>query len=197
MDAPTDKSNIVANKWVYEDDRFNLLVNSEHYGLCRNMYHIIQCAGRILKPDDEAVAAVVDADDRLSKHAFEEVEKVFRKYPKTLITHGSYIKMSKGRKTKISRPNPKHGNIRKLPWRSSHLKCCKWKIIKQAKKDWFMHKGEWLTAASDLALMFGCIEIAGLKRVRFISRAVYYWDDKGSAEKRFAERRCERIQRKK
>ena len=191
LDAPQDKANLVAHSWREKEERIDFRMHTDHYGLCRNMFEIIQVAGNVLKPDDEAIAAIVDADDRLSKRAFETVVKVYQGKPKTLITHGSYVKMSKGRRTKISRPNPKRGNIRELPWRSSHLKTIKWKVIKQAKPQWFQHKGKWLNAASDLALMFGCIEIAGLSRVEFVQRCIYYWYNEWSAEKVAAQKYCE------
>jgi glycosyltransferase involved in cell wall biosynthesis len=195
LDAPTDKSNLVAHSYIAQDSRFDMRVNLEHLGLCGNMYNIIHVADRLLKPGEEDVAAIVDADDRLSKYAFEKVAAVYRDKPKTLVTHGSYVKMSKGRRTKISRPNPRHGSIRKLPWRSSHLKTVKWKIIKQAVPEWFQHKGEWLEAASDLALMFGCIEIAGLKRVEFVKDPIYLWFDNVTEEKKIKQSRSEKMLR--
>ena len=177
LDAPTDNSHLVANSYR-EDGKVYFRMHTEHQGLCKNMYEIIKTAERLMDIDDEAVAAVFDADDKLSKHALETVAKRYAGKPKTLITHGSYVKMSKGRRTKISKPNPRKGNIRKLPWRSSHLKTIKWKVIKQVREDWFKDsKCNWLPAASDLALMFGCIEIAGLKRVAFVKEPIYLWYD--------------------
>ena len=196
LDAPTDDSvNVVAN-YVKIGSQIQLYVNQEHRGLCHNMFFAIKWAACILKPDDDTVFAILDADDWLSKSALQRVEHIYRKYPKTLITHGSYLKLSVGRKTKISRPYPRSGNVRKLPWHGSHLKTIKWKILKNIKDEWFQHKGQWLDAASDLALMFPCIELAGLKNVRHIPQSIYYWrDNTPSKTSRKAQVKCEKILR--
>ena len=196
LDEPTDGSERIAATFVKPFGKIFIHVNEKRLGLCHNMYFAIRWAACILKPDDDTVFAILDADDSLSKTALLRVERVFRKYPKTLITHGSYIKMSIGRKTKISRLYPKSGNIRKLPWRASHLKTVKWSVLKNIKDEWFQDKGKWLDAASDLALMFPCIEIAGLKRVKHIPQAIYYWNDNTPSKTgRSAQIRCEKILR--
>ena len=159
------------------------------------MYNIIRYALIAFNPDDYNVGVIVDADDWISKNALKTVEGVFRKNPDIDITYGSYRKQSVKRRTKISNSYPKHGNVRKLPWRGSHLKCIKWKILKKVKQQWFLHKGKWLGAASDLALMFNCIEISGLHRVRHVHKIIYYWNNKPNKKKRTLEKRCEKILR--
>jgi len=161
------------------------------------MYHIIRYTSKTFLPYDSNVGVVVDADDWISKDALRTVEKVFRKHPDALITHGSYKKMSRGRRTKISRPYPKHGNIRKLPWRGSHMKTIKWKILKKARPSWFQHKGKWLGAASDLALMFNCVEISGLNKTKHVYKVIYYWNDNTTKRKRMLEKKCEKVLRNK
>lgn len=196
MDAPQDNSVEVTKELIKDDERFKLCVNKKNYGVCGNMYLIIREARLAFNPDDKDVSAVVDADDYISKEALATGAQVFKKHPETLIIHGSYKKISKGRRTKISNPYPKSGNIRKLPWRASHLKFVKWKIIKQAKPLWFQNNGKWLQAASDLALMFNCIEIAGLDKVRHIHKVIYYWNDHITRRKIRLQRKCEKLLRK-
>lgn len=197
LDAPTDNSEEITRKLIIDDDRFGLVINEKWHGVCKNLYSIIRYALIAFNPDDNTVGAIVDADDWISKDALQTVANVYRKYPNTLITHGSYRKQSVKRRTKISNPYPKSGNISKLPWRGSHLKCIKWKILKKAKSSWFQHKGKWLQAASDLALMFNSIEISGLHRVRHVHKIIYYWNDHPNKKKRILEKRCERILRNK
>jgi glycosyltransferase involved in cell wall biosynthesis len=191
-----DNSVIVTNAAIKDDSRFVLSTNLNNFGLCRNMYSIIGLTKHVFKPDNDDVAAVVDADDYISKEALATVERVYREHSDTLITHGSYKKISKGRRTKISKPYPRNGDIRKLSWRGSHLKTIKWRIIKQAKPQWFQHGGKWLEAASDLALMFGCIGITGLKKVRHIHKVIYYWNDHVTLRKKRLQRKCEKLLRK-
>lgn len=195
LDCPTDDSCSKVDGLVGFDERFTVVVNRNHFGLCKNMYAIIAQAARRLHPQDADVAVVVDADDHIAKDAFATIEEVFRKNPGVYITHGSYMKMSVHRRTKVSRPNIKKGSIRKLPWRSSHLKAIEWEVIRQAKPSWFQHKGIWLEAASDLALMFPCIELVGLSRVKHIHKVIYYWNDHMTKKKRVAQKRCEKILR--
>jgi glycosyltransferase involved in cell wall biosynthesis len=197
LDAPTDNSEHLIKKLIKDDDRFKLIVNNKNYGVCKNMYYIVRCALKTFNPDDRDIASIVDADDWISKDALKSVANVFKKHSDTYITHGSYKKMSKNRRTKISKPYPKRGNIRKLPWRGSHMKCIKWKIIKQAKPQWFQHNGKWLEAASDLALMFNCVELAGLKRVRHVHKIIYYWNNHTTKKKRRLQKKCEKILRNK
>ena len=196
LDAPTDGSEHVAANYNHFGSNIHLYINQEHRGLCHNMFFAIKWAACILKPNNDTVFVILDADDWLSKTALQRIERVYRKYPKTLITHGSYLKLSVSRKTKISKPYPKHGNVRKLPWRASHTKSIKWKILKNIKDEWFQHKGKWLPAASDLALMFPCIELAGLKHVKHIPQITYFWrNNTPSKTDRKIQVKCEKILR--
>jgi hypothetical protein len=198
LDAPKDKSVKIVRKYADAHNGVHMYVNSERRGLGGNMEFAIKWANCVLKPDDDTVFVILDADDWLSHTALQRIERVYRRYPDTLITHGSYIKLSKKRKTKISKPYPKDGNVRKLPWRGSHTKTIKWKILKNIKPEWFQHKGKWLEAASDLALMFPCIELAGLKHVRHIPRITYYWrDNTPDKTKKALQVKCEKILRAK
>jgi len=176
-----------------KDHRITVVCNYKWLGLCHNMYNIIKQAEKLLRPRYKDVAVIVDADDWISSLALKKVVPHYKKGRK--ITHGSYKKRSKGRRTKISRMHHTSGNIRKMPWRFSHLKTIQWKIIKMAKPEWFRHKGKWLEAASDMALMFPCIEIAGLKNVGYVKDIIYYWNNNPSAKKKALEKKCEKILR--
>lgn len=199
LDAPTDNSfvklhNILKLQTVY---KFDCFVGDTQVGVCGNMYRVVKQAELVFSPTDSDVAVVVDADDFISKDALATIEKAYREHDNIAVTHGSYLKMSKGKRTRVSKANPIKGDIRKLPWRSSHLKSIKWGILKQINKYWFMHKGKWLEAASDLALMFPCIEIAGLENVHYIHKVIYYWNDHVTKRKRVLEKKCEKIIRNK
>ena len=197
MDAPTDDSYLFVKDLIFNDDRFVMVCRNKHFGLCKNMFCIVADASRLLKPEKDAVAAILDADDYLAKRAFEIVAEKYVRYPEIKITHGSYMKVSKGKRTKVSRAYPKSGDIRKLPWRGSHLKTIKWDVIVWVRMKWFTYRGKWLEAASDLALMFGCVGIVGLGRVKHIHDIIYYWNDNATEKKRIAQKRCEKILRAK
>ena len=197
LDAPTDGSYEFVKDLIFNDDCFAMVCRDKHFGLCKNMYCIIGDADRLFKPEKDAVAAILDADDYLAKRAFETVAKKYVRYPEIKITHGSYMKVSKNKRTKVSKAYPKSGDIRKLPWRGSHLKTIKWDVIVQIRMKWFIYKEAWLEAASDLALMFGCVDIVGLSKVKHIHDIIYYWNDNVTKKKRIVQKRCEKILRAK
>jgi len=126
--------------------------------------------------EDEDVICALDADDWLDKKAFEIVKKTYER-KNCLVTYGSYIKVSKGRKTKVSREYKETENVRTGKWHGSHLKTFKYKLWKYFPKEYLQHKGQWAEAASDRGLMYGIIEIAGLKKCRHIPEPIYYWRD--------------------
>lgn len=147
---------------------------------------------------DEDILVFLDGDgDKLDKKALRIVERAYQKNPDCLLTYGSYEKKSVGRRTRISHAYPDGANVRKHPWRASHLKTMKWKLFRQITEDCFKHKGAWLPACSDLALMIPAIEIAGLDRCVHIHRLIYYYRDVKSKKKRVVEKRCEKIIRAK
>jgi glycosyltransferase involved in cell wall biosynthesis len=178
---------------IHMEGPYSLTVNTKRMGLAHNIYRFPM--DHPFK--DEDVLAWLDADDWLDPAALDIVARAYQN-PDIWLTYGSYIKVSKGRKTKISQPYPGKADVRSHPWRGSHLKTMKYKLFRQIPEDCFKHKGEWLQAASDLALMIPAIELAGLDRTKHIPEALYYWRDntpfktKGTLQKE-----CEKIVRAK
>jgi len=191
LDAHTDESYDIAREC--QDLGITIRLNTERKGLCYNIYNPIKW----MHPKDEDVISILDADDTLHYHALKVVNKVYREYPDTLITHGSYIKRSKGRTTKISRAYPPGADPRTHSWRCSHLKTLKYKVFKHIPESYFKdNAGNWLDAASDLALMIPAMEIAGMEHVRFVPKPIYFWNDSyGGNTKRELQKVCENIVR--
>jgi glycosyltransferase involved in cell wall biosynthesis len=172
LDAPTDKSASIAEKYVRKNPKFHLKVNKKQVGVAANIWNGVKFA--IPKPKE--IIAWLDGDDLLRREALETVRRVYLKYPKTLITHGSFYRIDKKCRTKTSKPHKKDKPVRKQPWRASHLKTFKGVLWQYYQKDWLKDdNGNWLQAASDLAMMFPLIEIAGLDRVKFIRKVLYDW----------------------
>jgi glycosyltransferase involved in cell wall biosynthesis len=175
FDAPKDNSIHIAGQAIHDlgiGEHVTLIVRPTRCGLAYNMYHGIQEVEG--GPND--ILAIVDADDTIKKSAFSRVMKKYSN-PDVWVTHGSYIKKSKGRRTRISRPYPKTADVRKHPWRASHLKTMRLHLAKSIPAHSFQHDGKWLEAASDVALMIPAIEMAGMDRVRFVRREIYIWRD--------------------
>lgn len=189
LDAPEDNS--YKKALPFEANKIYIHLNESHKGLCQNMWHGINLIKEQLYPQPEDVICVVDADDALDVRALEIVNKHYERKG-CLVTHGSYIKHSKSRKTKISKPYPAGVKVRRSKWRGSHLKTFKFKLWEHFPKKYLQDdNGNWGEAASDLGLMFTIMELAGLKNVRHISKPIYHWRDdtkfktNGSLQKRW------------
>jgi len=173
VDAATQGERIKLELLQKEDPRLIGVPIDMRVGVCCNMYCGI---GGITGIEDEDVVCILDLDDKLlTKKSLETVDDVYRKYPNTLCTYGSFIVSSTGKPHKICKPYPDGVNVRKYKWRASHLKTFKYKVFDRVPQDYFMHKGEWGLAASDLALMYCIIERAGLKNCRFIKAPIYWY----------------------
>lgn len=201
LDDPRDGSELVARKFAsYMDATIvGYTVSREHLGVCGSMYHILTDTPTY-EAMNEQVIVLLDGDgDRLPPSALRRVVKVYEKHPETLMTYGSYIKRSKGARTSISSAYADGDDVRKALWHASHLKTFRACLLKHIKPEWFQNdKGEWLTAASDVALMLPLMEIAGLDRCRHIHKITYLWNDSPvSKEKRAVQVACEKVIRAK
>jgi glycosyltransferase involved in cell wall biosynthesis len=67
-------------------------------------------------------------------------------------------------------------------WVTSHVKTFKKKAWDMIKEDDFKDEdGKWLITCGDLAMMFPIIEMAGDKRIRFVDRVLYVYNDMNPA----------------
>jgi len=180
LDHPMDESFKVvsdAARRLNETAAICVEKRKQRMGLGYNMYHGIKRLGELFNPNPDDLVAIIDADDIIEPRAFNIVEKEYIRYPDTLVTHGSYVKKTKNRKTRVSKPYPHGCRFREYPWRGSHLKTFKWKLWKHMKPEYFQHEGVWAEGASDLALMFPLMELAGRDRIRHIHKPIYIWRD--------------------
>ena len=194
LDCPTDRTFEKVLEYLVPVGRFGLKPQLAPLGLVGNMASAIQFAN----PHKDAVLAVLDGDDWLRPDALSIVAKAYQKHPDTLLTYGSYVKVSKGARTKTSKPYPHGANVRTHKWHGSHLKTFKVKLWNRLPLDCLKHQGAWLPAASDLAIMLPMMELAGLERCRHIRDTIYYYRDKTpyTCNKKL-QRKCEAIIRSK
>ena len=66
-------------------------------------------------------------------------------------------------------------------WTTSHLKTFKKKCWDWIKEEDFKRDGEWIQTCGDLAMMYPIIEMAGDKRIRYIDRVLYVYNDMNPA----------------
>jgi len=198
LDDPTDKSEDAAKSIIQRlgiSSRCTLKTNKRHQGLSKNLYRTLQTCGA----NSNDICAIVDADDFIHKGTFRYINKLYERKPSILLTYGSYIKLSKGRRTRISRVYKKEAQVRKAKWHASHLKTFKFKLFRELPEEYVKdEKGEWLPAASDLAIMMGLIEMAGLDQCKYVEKLCYYWrDDTPYKTDRKLQLKCEKIIRAK
>jgi len=174
LDAPTDRTLDAVLAYTVPQDKFTIKWQEKQVGLTKNLLDAVDFA----KPEPDTVLALEDGDDWLRHDALSIVAHQYHKHPETLLTHGSYIKESKGARTKTSRPYPPDCNVRNVRWHASHLKTFKSKLFYRVPIDYMKHHGDWFPVASDVAIMLPMIEIAGLDRCRFVREAIYYYRDK-------------------
>jgi glycosyltransferase involved in cell wall biosynthesis len=135
----------------------------------------------ILNPADDDVLVTLDGDDWLaSPEALATVKRYYDAQPNLLLTHGSWR----------AYPNPhvNHNNapyseqefkmgIRKTGWHASHLRTFKFRLWKNIKdEDLRNHCGEYFQSAWDLAMIYPMMEMAGIKRIRFIPEILYIYN---------------------
>lgn len=196
LDEPTDNSIQVAHTVIAEKnigDKMMVTPRPKRCGLSYNMWHGIHEAS----PMSEDIVGILDADDRLYPDALKIVAEKYANN-NVLLTYGSYKKLSKGRRTRISHAYKSGLKVRRVGWRASHFKTFKYKLFELLPKEEMQYKGMWLPAASDVALMIPLIEMAGLKRCKHIHKLIYLWRDKTPHKtNRKMQIRCENIIRAK
>ena len=175
LDDPTDDSAaVVKGTAIGKPAReVNYMVTDRHNGAALNLWKGM----RMLKAEPEDIVAIVDAKDYLAPDSLMTVMSAYSSHPDTLCTYGSYVKLTKGRKTSVSQSYNKFSEVRSDLWHGSHLKTFKYKLWEHFPKEYLKDGDPWLEAGSDVALMFGLIEMAGLENCHHIKDVVYYWND--------------------
>lgn len=121
----------------------------------------------------EAVIFWIDLDDWLTvPTAISEMMVLHEKYD---VAWSQYWDKAFGRRGCCAALN---GDVRKLTWRSSHLKTFKKRLFDAIDEaDLKDGSGNWLPVAIDLAVMFPLIEMAGLDKCHFYDKVLYCYSD--------------------
>jgi hypothetical protein len=132
-------------------------------------------------PDDRIVASL-DGDDWLGPpSALSAVARYFA--AGALVSYGSF-RFADGRRGCPSEPYETGENVRKAPWKATHLKCFRAWMFKRIKHEHLQRDGLWLRHARDLALMFPLLEMAGHARTAHVREEVYVYNFANSTEMR-------------
>jgi len=175
LDNPEDRSIDIAMKYKWDkyDMAMTIYQNEMRMGLGYNIWKgISHC-----KAQNADVVCFLDADDYLHKKALATVKRTYEWHKKCLLTYGSYIKLSKGRKTRVSN-RMLSSDVRRSPWATSHFKTAKYQLIKRMPQHALQDEnGTWAEASSDRGLMYALIEMAGNDRCFKVKKPIYMWND--------------------
>lgn len=174
LDPVGDKT--YENALKIQDPRIRVkLNNTRNYNLANFLE-----ATQLLQPKDDDIIIMIDADDWLArKDALSIVKGYYEAQSDLMLTHGSWVPYPK--------PNI-HNNlpyseedfavgVRRVRWKASHLRTCKYKIWKNIKKEDLQDEnGEFFKITGDLALMYPLLEMAGFHRIKFIPELLYTYN---------------------
>jgi len=168
-DVSTDNTVETIKSLIVDDDRFNLIVNSEKKFKLKNLDELITTF------DDDDIVIELDGDDfLLNTDVVSDIRNIYSD-GQVWLTNGSFM-YSNGTQGFSSKCNPE--TIRKDVFRFSHLRTWKsflWKSIpKSYLKD---DNGEYFKSAADVAYCFALIELAGEENYRFLTKIYYVYND--------------------
>ena len=173
-DCSTDSTFEIGSRICANYKNFDIFKNSRRLGALNN---ISKCLGFSVKNPSKTIDILIDGDDYL--YSGDVLSIICEKYLKTncLITYGSHLS-SKGVQGKKYPWLIRNFNLyRKYFWYASHLKTFRhdlWLSINS--NDLLDKNGQYLAVASDLAIMFPMLEMAG-NRQEFIPDLLYVYND--------------------
>lgn len=128
--------------------------------------------------DDEDIIMNVDGDDSLSdNNVLSYLNEVYQD-ENICLTYGQFEPLSKSY-SNYCKPIPDINTYRRCGiWVTSSPRTLKKKLFDRIdKKDLLNSSGEYYKTASDLAYMYPAIEMAGPKRIKFINKVLYVYND--------------------
>ena len=174
-DCSTDYSYELALEICNRYENFDISKNPRRLGALNNINKLLSLN---IKAPSKTINILVDGDDYL--YSGDVLEILYEKYINTncLITYGSHLSSKGVQGKKYPRLIRKLNLYRKYFWYASHLKTFRhdlWLSIN--KSDFLTNNGHYFSVASDLAIMFPMLEMAG-DRQEFIKEILYVYNDK-------------------
>jgi glycosyltransferase involved in cell wall biosynthesis len=174
-DISTDESVEYVEGLIESDERFILIKNTTKMYQPGNYWQVLQRD----EIDDEDICVTVDGDDWLPN---DEVLANVTKYyedPNIWITCGQFLEykgVNKYARGFTTKPNS-FNNLRKLPWRSSHLRTFKaWLFREIQEEDLKAPNGNYWEVTGDLSFMFPMLEMAGMERAYYTQDINYIYN---------------------
>ena len=173
-DCSTDSSYEVASNICSNYKNFDIYRNKRRLGALNNISKLLNLH---IEDPSKTIDVLIDGDDYL--YSCDVLNIVYEKYlnTKCLITYGSFL-TSKGVQGKKYPSFIREFNLyRKYFWYASHLKTFRhdlWLSINQ--NDLLDKNGQYFPCATDLAIMFPMLEMAG-KRQQYVKDILYVYND--------------------
>ena len=173
-DLSTDSSYGVAAEICSNFENFDLYKNSRRLGLLNNIDNLLSLE---IENPSNTIDILIDGDDYL--HNSEVFNFLNEKYlnTKCLITHGSFLTSKGVQGKKYPRFVREFNLYRKYFWYASHLKTFRhdlWLSINQ--NDLLDKNGQYFSCATDLAIMFPMLEMAG-NRQQYVKDILYVYNE--------------------
>jgi glycosyltransferase involved in cell wall biosynthesis len=175
-----DHSTDGSSDQIPSDPRIIKRKNPQRVSALHNIYNAI--VDHSMEFQDNDVICLLDGDDKLlHPFALDIVKELYEIHPQTLLTYGQHMN-SRGR---LGQCQPlaewEFYSLRTRNFKASHLKTFKWKLYREfldRDPDLNSYKdknGNFYTMASDVAIMFPLMEIAGFERVAYNKHPIYWY----------------------
>ena len=173
-DCSTDSSYEVASTICANYKNFDLFRNTRRLGALNNISKLLSL--RVKNPSN-TIDILLDGDDYL--YSGDVLNILYEKYlnTKCLITYGSFLTSQGVQGKKYPRLIREFNLYRKYFWYASHLKTFRhdlWLSINQ--NDLLDRNGNYFPCATDLAIMFPMLEMAG-NRQQFVKEILYVYNE--------------------
>jgi glycosyltransferase involved in cell wall biosynthesis len=168
-DISTDNTVEIIKSLIVDDNRFNLIVNSEKKFKLKNLDELITTF------DDEDIVIELDGDDfLLNTDVVSDIRTIYSD-GQVWLTNGSFM-YTNGNPGFSSKCNP--DTVRKDVFKFSHLRTWKTFLWKSIPKNYLKDDdGEYFKSAADVAYTFSLLELAGEENYRFLPKLYYVYNE--------------------
>lgn len=155
------------------NDKVILIKNSDRRGHLYNQYHAIHSC------DNNQIILILDGDDWLANnHVLQIINSAYAD-ENIWLTYGQFWYLKKDKKG-FCRPIPpdviQKNTVRKISWRTSHLRTFYAGLFKAIKYEDLLYQGVFFPKCVDVATMFPMIEMAG-PHIKYIPDILYIYND--------------------
>ena len=173
-DCSTDSTHELAASICLKHKNFIIFRNSRRLGSLNNIFNLLN---KKIKEPSKTIDILIDGDDYL--YSGDVLNILKEKYIRTncLITYGSHLSSKGVQGKKYPTFIRKFNLFRNYFWYASHLKTFRHDLWQSINPDDFIDQnGHYYSVASDLAIMFPMLEMAG-SRQAFIDEVLYVYND--------------------